>query len=172
MSERPNLQTAVPPTSIPADGPLALTAEESAKLGEFTRACKAAARAVALYPAAHPAIATTLARLVDLTLTANGSSALKITVLPTSLLLGGRSPIRVDAAVGELATLLHEHLVGELTIYPGGDIEPGAAPAAPPHPDSVRADGIARLWMTTGAQHVELREFDYAEVLREAPRRP
>ncbi len=170
MSERPNLQTAVSPTSIPADGPLALTAEESAKLGEFTRACKAAARAVALYPAAHPAIATTLARLVDLTSTANGSSALKITVLPTSLLLGGRSPIRVDAAVGELATLLHEHLVGELTIYPGGDIEAWRSflLLLARTPDSVRADGgIARLWMTTGAQHVELREIDYAEVLRE-----
>jgi HEAT repeat protein len=170
MSERANLQTAVSPTSIPADGPLPLTAEESAKLGEFTRACKAAARAVALYPAAHPAIATTLARLVDLTSAANGSSALKITVLPTSLLLGGRSPVRVDAAVGELAALLHEHLVGELTIHPGGDIEAWRSflLLLARTPDSVRADGgIARLWMTTGAQHVELREIDYAEVLRE-----
>jgi HEAT repeat protein len=170
MSERANLQTAVSPTSIPADGPLPLTAEESAKLGEFARACKAAARAVALYPAAHPAIATTLARLVDLTSAANGSSALKITVLPTSLLLGGRSPVRVDAAVGELAALLHEHLVGELTIHPGGDIEAWRSflLLLARTPDSVRADGgIARLWMTTGAQHVELREIDYAEVLRE-----
>jgi HEAT repeats/PBS lyase HEAT-like repeat len=172
MSERANLQTAVSPTSIPADGPLPLTAEESAKLGEFARACKAAARAVALYPAAHPAIATTLARLVDLTSAANGSAALKITVLPTSLLLEGRSPVRVDAAVGELAALLHEHLVGELTIHPGGDIEVWRSflLLLARTPDSVRADGgIARLWMTTGAQHVELREIDYAEVLRERP---
>jgi HEAT repeat protein len=170
MSERANLQAAVSPASIPADGPLPLTAEESAKLGEFARACKAAARAVALYPAAHPAIATTLARLVDLTSAANGSSALKITVLPTSLLLEGRSPVRVDAAVGELAALLHEHLVGELTIHPGGDIEAWRSflLLLARTPDSVRADGgIARLWMTTGAQHVELREIDYAEVLRE-----
>jgi HEAT repeat protein len=170
MSERTNLQAAVSPTSIPPDGPLPLTAEESAKLGEFARACKAAARAVALYPAAHPAIATTLARLVDLTRAANGSSALKITVLPTSLLLEGRSPVRVDAAVGELAALLHEHLVGELTIHPGGDIEAWRSflLLLARTPDSVRADGgIARLWMTTGAQHVELREIDYAEVLRE-----
>jgi HEAT repeat protein len=170
MSERANLQTAVSTAGTPADGPPPLTAEESAKLGEFARACKAAARAVALYPAAHPAIATTLARLVDLTSAANGSSALKITVLPTSLLLGGRSPVRVDAAVGELAALLHEHLVGELTIHPGGDIEAWRSflLLLARTPDSVRADGgIARLWMTTGAQHVELREIDYAEVLRE-----
>jgi HEAT repeats/PBS lyase HEAT-like repeat len=170
MSERANLQTAVSTAGTPADGPPPLTAEESAKLGEFARACKAAARAVALYPAAHPAIATTLARLVDLTSAANGSSALKITVLPTSLLLAGRSVVRVDAAVGELAALLHEHLVGELTIHPGGDIEAWRSflLLLARTPDSVRADGgIARLWMTTGAQHVELREIDYAEVLRE-----
>jgi HEAT repeat protein len=107
---------------------------------------------------------------VDLTSAANGSSALKITVLPTSLLLGGRSPVRVDAAVGELAALLHEHLVGELTIHPGDDIEAWRSflLLLARTPDSVRADGgIARLWMTTGAQHVELREIDYAEVLRE-----
>jgi HEAT repeat protein len=170
MSERANLQTVVSPTSIPADGPAPLTAEETAKLGEFARACKAAARAVALYPAAHPAIATTLARLVDLTSAASGSSALKVTVLPTSLLLEGRSPVRVDAAVNELAALLHEHLVGELTIHPGGDIEAWRSflLLLARTPDSVRADGgIGRLWMTTGAQHVELREIDYAEVLRE-----
>jgi HEAT repeat protein len=170
MSERANLQAVVSTTSTPADGPSPLTAEEGAKLGEFARACKAAARAVALYPAAHPAIATTLARLVDLTSAASGTSALKITVLPTSLLLEGRSPARADAAVAELAALLHEHLVGELTIHPGGDIEAWRSflLLLARAPDSVRADGgIARLWMTTGAQHVELREIDYAEVLRE-----
>jgi HEAT repeat protein len=170
MSERANLQTVVSMATSPADGPPPLTAEESAKLAEFARACKAAARAVALYPAAHPAIATTLARLVDLTSAANGTSALKITVFPASLLLEGRSPVRPDAAVVELAALLHEHLVGELTIHPGGNLDAWRSflLLLARTPDSVRADGgIARLWMTTGAPHVELREIDYAEVLRE-----
>ena len=53
---------------------------------------------------------------------------------------------------------------------PGGDVEAwrkfllllGRAP------DAVRAEGgIARLWATTAGRHVELREIDYAEVLRE-----
>ena len=38
-----------------------LAPEDTARLIEFARACKAAARAVLLYPAAHPAIAATLA---------------------------------------------------------------------------------------------------------------
>ena len=37
--------------------------DRTALLGEFARACKAAARAVSLYPAAHPTIRTTLARV-------------------------------------------------------------------------------------------------------------
>ena len=85
MSERTNLQAArCPQRAFPLMA-LFRSRPKTVKLGEFARACKAAARAVALYPAAHPAIATTLARLVDLTSAANGSSALKITVLPTSL---------------------------------------------------------------------------------------
>src|SRR5439155_16471943 len=77
---------------------------------------------------------------------------------------------RPDAAIGELAVLLHGHLVGELTVHPGGDVGAwrtfllllGRAP------DSVRTQGgIARVWTTMAGRHVELREIDYAEVLRE-----
>jgi HEAT repeat protein len=164
---------ATTPSSLatsPAEGPQHLAAHDATRLSEFARACKAAARAVALYPSAHPAIAATLARIVDLTSSANGSSALKITVLPDSLLLDGRALARMDAAVSELAVLLHEHLVGELTIHPGGDVEAWRSflLLLARSPDSVRGDGgIARLWMTTGTQHVDLREIDYSEVLRE-----
>ncbi len=35
-------------------------------------------------------------------------------------------------------------------------------------PDKLRADGgIARVWATTAGRHLELREIDYAQVLRE-----
>ena len=37
-----------------------LTADETARFIDFARACKAAARAVLLYPEGHPAIAATL----------------------------------------------------------------------------------------------------------------
>ena len=44
-----------------------LAPDAAARLAEFARACKAAARAVSLYPGGHPAIGTTLGRLAQVT---------------------------------------------------------------------------------------------------------
>ena len=65
----------------------------SARLIDFARACKAAARAVLLYPEGHPAIAATLGRIAHITAPASLSAPLKITVLPDSLLLDDRVPM-------------------------------------------------------------------------------
>ena len=144
--------------------------DDTARLVEFARACKAAARAVLLYPAAHPAIAATLGRIVETTSGNALPQALRLTVLPDTLLQDGRAPGRPDQSLADLAALLHDHLVGAITIHPGGDREGwhsfllllGRSPA------SVRADGgIAHLWAATGGRNIELREIDYAEVLRE-----
>src|SRR5207302_4498783 len=90
-----------------------LTADEATRLTDFARACKAAARAVVLYPGGHPAIAATLGRIAHITSMATQSASLKITVLPDGLLLDDRPPARADAAITELATLLHSHLIGQ-----------------------------------------------------------
>src|SRR6478735_4087853 len=42
-----------------------LEQEAATRLTDFARACKAAARAVTLYPSTHPAIKASLSRLVD-----------------------------------------------------------------------------------------------------------
>jgi len=147
-----------------------LAAREAARLTDFARAFKAAARAVVLYPDAHPAIAATLGRLTQLTTPPLQTASLRINVTADKLLLGGMPAPKQDAAIGELAALLHSHLVGELTVHPDGD-----APAwrrllllLGQPPDTVRADGgIARLWATMAGRHVDIREIDYAEVLRE-----
>jgi hypothetical protein len=150
--------------------PAHLAPQDAARLTEFARALKAAARAVVLYPAAHPAIAASLGRIVTLTAPGTLTESLRIGVLANGLLVDGKAPARPDPAIGELATLLHDHLIGELTIHPGGELDAwrafllllGRAPAA------VRAEGgIARLWTTMAGRHVEIREIDYAEVLRE-----
>src|SRR5690349_10812373 len=111
--------TSQPPNQPAADAP-PLAPEAAARLTEFARAMKAAARVVVLYPAAHPAVAATLGRIADLTSAANLPQPLRIRVLPDRLLVDDRTPARPDAALGELATLLHDHLIGELTIQPGG----------------------------------------------------
>jgi hypothetical protein len=154
------------------NAPAPLSAEDTARLVDFARACKAAARAVMLYPAGHPAIAATLGRIAHITSPGVLLSSLQLTVLPDALLLNACAPSRPDPAVGELAGLLHTHLIGEMTVHPGGDIEGwrtfllllGREPGA------VRSDGgIARVWTTMVGRHIELREIDYAAVLRERP---
>src|SRR4051812_42592053 len=152
------------------DAAAPLDAKDTARLTEFARGCKAAARAVLLYPTGHPAIAATLGRIAQLTAPAAQSAPLKIRVLPDGLLMDDRAPARPDAALGELAVLLHSHLIGELTIHPGGDVEAWRTflLLLGRTPESVRSDGgIARVWATMAGRHVELREIDYAEVLRE-----
>jgi HEAT repeat protein len=147
-----------------------LSPEESTRLIEFARALKAAARAVTLYPAGHPAIAATLGRIVEITSSARLPGPLRITVLPDTLLLDERPPARADAAVTELAELLHSHMIGALTVSAGGDAEAwrNFLLLLGRTPDALRFEGgIARVWATTAGQHLELREIDYAKVLRE-----
>src|SRR5262249_37140500 len=140
------------------------------RLTSFTRACKTALHAVTLYPDGHPAAAASLGRLAEVTSTHRLAGPLRLRVLADRLLIENRTPARVDRATVELATLLHSHLIGELTVHPGGD---GVAwrpflELLGRAPESVRAEGgIAGLWRLRGLRHVEIREIDYADVLRE-----
>jgi HEAT repeat protein len=147
-----------------------LASEDTARMTEFARACKAAARAVVLYPAAHPAIGATLGRIVQATSAASLGRPLTMTVMPDGLLMDGRAPARPDPALADLAVLLHNHLIGEMTVHPGGDAEGWRQflLLLAREPQSVRADGgISRVWTATAHRHVTLREIDYSEVLRE-----
>ena len=93
-----------------------------------------------------------------------------MTVLPDGLQLGGRSSARPDPALAELAVLLHSHLIGEMTVHPGGDVEGWRQflLLLARDPQKVRADGgISRVWTATAHRHLTLREIDYAEVLKE-----
>ena len=92
--------------------------EQSVLLADFARTCKAAARAVSLYPGTHPAIATSLSRLVASTGRLARAGAVKFAVQRDRLTIDGRSPLRPDASIGELATLLRDRLIGRLIIQP------------------------------------------------------
>ncbi len=155
---------------LPAASAAPLSTAEGAKLVDFARACKAAARAVVLYPAGHPAIGATLGRIVDITSPAAMPTPMRVTVHPDALLLDDRPLGRAETAVSELAALLHSHLIGQMIVRPGGDAAAWRTflLLLARSPESIRADGgIARVWMTMAGRHLELREIDYAEVLRE-----
>ncbi len=81
------------------DAPAPLDAKETAQLTEFARACKAAARAVVLYPPGHPAIAATLGRIAAITSPPALEAPLRLRVLPDGLLLDDRTPARADASL-------------------------------------------------------------------------
>lgn len=147
-----------------------LPAETSAKLLDLARACKAAARVVSMYPPTHPAIQDALARITLAGTNAVSGGPFQITVTPDTLLVGGRALARPDVAVNELAGMLHAHSVGELNITSA--LSPAGWHAFLVLLSQSAADirdegGITRAWEAAGGGPLEVRQIDYAEVLRE-----
>jgi HEAT repeat protein len=144
--------------------------EQSLLLADFARTCKAAARAVSLYPGTHPAIGTSLSRLVASASRLARSGPVTFAVYRDLLAIDGQSPVRPDPSIGELATLLHERLIGRMTFEPGTGADDWRAflLLLARSPDDLMAEGgIGQAWRTTGRAHFDIREIDYAEVLRE-----
>lgn len=147
-----------------------LSADTSSKLLELARACKAAARVVSMYPATHPAIQDALTRITTAGTRAVTDGPFVISVVPDNLLVGGRALPRPDPAVTELAAMLHAHSVGELHV--NGVLEPPAWHAflvlISQSPAEIRDEGgITRAWEAGGGGPLDVRQIDYAEVLRE-----
>ena len=150
--------------------PSPLAPEASAKFAEFARACKAAARAVALYPASHPAIGVSLSRLTQATSRLADNGPFTLDVRPHTVLLGGQAAPRPDPAIAELAEVLHRHTIGALTVNAAADADSWRTLLLllARTPEEVRRDGgIGRLWATAGGPSLDIVEIDYAEVLRE-----
>jgi HEAT repeat protein len=153
-----------PPTAIEPMAP-----DLAARVTAFARACKAAARAVALYPPEHPAVAAALEAVAASAQSATASATLHLTVLPDALTVEGRQLARPDPAVGELADLLHRHHVGQLSIHPQTDTETWRAFLAlvALAPDQARLrGGLGRLWASEGETRIELHSLDYNKLLR------
>jgi len=147
-----------------------LDAATAANLAEFARACKAALRAVALYPSGHAAIGSTLARLTQVTATLTANGPFTMEVRPHAIYVGDAAAAKPDPAIGELSDLFRRQLVGKLTLNGGTDPESWRTllMLLARAPEDVRADGgIASLWATAGGPSLEIVEIDYAEVLRE-----
>lgn len=152
------------------EAPAPLSPDLAAKLAGFARACKAAARAVSLYPAAHPAIGTTLARLVEAHERAAADGPFSLQIKADGILVSGATAGRPDPMVAELADLLHRQLIGTLVLQGGADPQTWRSLLLllARGPEENRADGgIGHLWSRSGGPSIEIHEIDYAEVLRE-----
>ena len=147
-----------------------LPADASAGLIAFARACKAAAHAVVLYPAEHPTISGALSSLATAAQAATASGALTIGVTPDTLTVDRRQIAKPDAAVTELAALLHAHQVGQFIVQPQLDAELWrrflTVLAVPPDQARLRG-GLARLWSSEAQSGIEVRRIDFNELLRE-----
>jgi hypothetical protein len=153
-----------------SDSVAPLSADETVRLSDFARACKAATRIVALYPATHPAIQASLSKVAESCERLRSRGVALVTVLPDALLLDGRAPAKGDSSLGELAAVLHSHLIGELRIT--GELTAHAWHAfltllSRPF-DDIRAEGgIERAWAASGGGPIDVRQIDYRQVLRE-----
>src|SRR6266511_2055431 len=147
-----------------------LDQEGTARLTDFARACKAAARAITLYPSSHPAIRLSMARLVDAAARITVEGSVTLGVVPDNLLMNGAAAARPDQAVREIGALFHDHMIGILTLHSSPDPDgwlPFLALLAKPL-DEIRASGgVSRLWAATGRRHLAITEIDYADILRD-----
>jgi hypothetical protein len=147
-----------------------LSPEIAGRLTEFAKACKAATRIVSMYPPTHPAIQAALARISEASKQATYNGPFSITVLPDSLLVNGRGFAKPEQSIIELATLLHQQLIIEMTLFDRLDSSAWHAflSLLAKSPEDARAlGGVAKAWEETGNKAIQLREIDYAEVLRE-----
>jgi len=150
--------------------PTPLSPETAARLTAFARACKGAARILSLYPPEHPAIGEAMERLARAAASATESGPLSLMVLPSNLLIGGRATARPDAAIAELAQLLHDHLVGEITIQSRVEMPAWRTLLGliGSDPEDVRArGGLARALTTAGGLGIEIAELDYAGLIKD-----
>lgn len=142
----------------------------SQRLIEFARACRAAARAVSLYPAGHRAVEDAVSRLTDAARRAAGDGGLAVDVMPGTLSVGGLAPDRDDTSLPELSALLHAQQIGGVTLHATADRASWQALLgllSRPPDDNRRAGGLAALWKTAGGPSIELHAIDYAALLRE-----
>jgi HEAT repeat protein len=156
----------VPPTQKPEP----LAADTAGRLAEFAKACKAATRIVSMYPTSHPTIQAALTRITEAGKQAVANGAFTITVLPDGLLVGGRGFAKPEPAATELAGLLHQQLIGELTLLDtldNGEWHTLLTLLAKSPEDARAMGGVSQAWAASGNKAITLTEIDYTEVLRE-----
>jgi hypothetical protein len=153
-----------PPATTP------MSAEQTAILAEFARACRTAARSVSLYPATHPSIRASLARVTAAAARLVPTGDITLNVYPDTFIIDGQRPARPDQAIDELADLMHHRLIGALRVEQGADAHDWHALLlllARPAEELIAEGGIGKAWVAAGRNHFEIHEIDYAEVLRE-----
>lgn len=157
-------------SAAPAPGkPDPVSPDTARHIVALARACRASARAIALYPPEHPAVGASLAHVTDAATAAAAAGEFRLNVLPDMFTIDGRTLPKPDQAASELATMLHQHQIGQISILPQCSAEEWrrflALVALPPD-QTRRRGGLSRLWASEGQARIAVRQIDYETLLR------
>jgi len=136
---------------------------------EFARAFRAAARAVAFYPASHQNVVSALEQVVAAARAATAHGPLCLTILPHACMAGGVPIDSSETVVADLAGVLHRHGVGALNLDGKATHDSWRALFAllARKPEDLRATGgIQRQWKALRQMSPAILEIDFGALLR------
>jgi hypothetical protein len=142
---------------------------DEARVLDFARAFRSAARAVGFYPPTHQAVVAALDHVAAAARAATTSGPVCLTILPQAFLAGGVPIDTSETVVNDFATLCHRHGVGAVNL--DGRATPEAWQAffmlLARRPEEVRnAGGIQRQWKALRHTSPAILEIDFGALLR------
>ena len=142
---------------------------DEARVLDFARAFRSAARAVGFYPPTHQAVVAALDQVAAAARAATSGGPVCLTILPQVFLAGGVPIDTSETVVNDFATLCHRHGVGAVNL--DGQATPEAWQAffmlLARRPEEVRdAGGIQRQWKALRHTSPAILEIDFGALLR------
>jgi hypothetical protein len=140
-----------------------------ARVLDFARAFRSAARAVGFYPPSHQAVVAALDHVSAAARAATVDGPVCLTILPQAFLAGGTPIDASETVVADLAALCHRHGVGAVNL--DGNATNDAWQAffllLARRPEEVRsAGGIQRQWKALRHTSPAILEIDFGALLR------
>ena len=140
-----------------------------ARVLDFARAFRSAARAVGFYPPTHQTVVAALDQVAATARAATAGGPVCLTILPHAFLAGGIAIDASETVVTDFAALCHRHGVGAVNL--DGRATPEAWQAffvlLARRPEEVRsAGGIQRQWKALRHASPAILEIDFGALLR------
>ena len=140
-----------------------------ARVLDFARAFRSAARTVGFYPPSHQAVVTALGQVEAAARAATAGGPVCLTILPQAFLAGGVPIESAETVVADFAALCHRHGVGAVNLDGKATAEAWQDffMLLARRPDQVRlAGGIQRQWKALRHPSPAILEIDFGALLR------
>jgi hypothetical protein len=140
-----------------------------ARVLDFARAFRSAARTVGFYPPTHQAVVTALGQVAAAARAATAGGPVCLTILPQAFLAGGVPVESTETVVADFAALCHRHGVGAVNLdgQATADAWQDFFALLARRPEEVRlAGGIQRQWKALRHRSPAILEIDFGALLR------